>query len=504
MKLTPEVIYAFSVGMLQHRYDNPKPTPEFHKEMWSYCCSSHPQVAIAAPRGHAKSTAITLAYALAAVLFREREYVIVVSNTESQSIMFLNTIKMELLENDALRSVFYVDKLVKDNEQQLICQMKDGHQFMIAAKSSNGSVRGFKWGHKRPDLIIGDDLEDDEIVMNQDRRLKFKRWFAEAVLPMLSDNGIVRLVGTILHFDSLLESLMPPTEGPLAHYTRHKGLKQYSVNPNRTWLSVKFRAHSDFDSFEEILWPEKFSQAKLETRRAYYIEQGIPEGYAQEYLNYPISEENAYFKRDDFLEMNGNDMEAHGYFYVACDFAISQKEKADYTAMVVGKLTPDNKLHIVDVRRGRWDSKEIIDELFSLQVRYNPDLFIFERGQIEKAIGPFLQEKMYETGVFMSIHVETPVQDKPQRARAIQGRMRAGGVKFMIDASWFPTLHQEMLRFDRAPHDDQVDCMAYLGLVLNKMQPGKTETELEDDEYYDLMQTYHNIDHDGRSKVTGY
>ena len=61
----------------------------------------------------------------------------------------------------------------------------------------------------RPGLIVGDDMENDEIVMNKDRRLKFKRWFYGALLPCLSDRGKIRIVGTILHLDSLLENLMP-------------------------------------------------------------------------------------------------------------------------------------------------------------------------------------------------------------------------------------------------------------------------------------------------------
>ena len=63
--------------------------------------------------------------------------------------------------------------------------------------------------NRRPGLIVGDDMENDEIVMNRDRRLKFKRWFYGALLPALSDKGKIRLVGTILHLDSLLENLMP-------------------------------------------------------------------------------------------------------------------------------------------------------------------------------------------------------------------------------------------------------------------------------------------------------
>ena len=59
MELTSEVIYGFSNLLLSERYDDPVATPQFHKDLWELCCDPHPQVAIAAPRGHAKSTAVT-------------------------------------------------------------------------------------------------------------------------------------------------------------------------------------------------------------------------------------------------------------------------------------------------------------------------------------------------------------------------------------------------------------------------------------------------------------
>ena len=73
-------------------------------------------------------------------------------------------------------------------------------------------LRGLRWNNKRPNLVVVDDLENDEAVVNRDRREKLKRWFNGALLPCLSDTGIVRVVGTILHLDSLLESLMPENQ----------------------------------------------------------------------------------------------------------------------------------------------------------------------------------------------------------------------------------------------------------------------------------------------------
>ena len=94
--LTAAVLEGFVNSILRKNFDSPSDTPDFHREMWELFCSDHKQVAIAAPRGHAKSTAGTHAYTLAATLFRESDYVLVVSDTVSQAVQFLGDIKKEL------------------------------------------------------------------------------------------------------------------------------------------------------------------------------------------------------------------------------------------------------------------------------------------------------------------------------------------------------------------------------------------------------------------------
>ena len=211
-KLNSDVMEGFVNSVLRKNFDKPAPTPQFHKEIWELVTSNNKQVAIAAPRYHAKSTAVTHAYTLASVLFRESRYVLIVSDTVSQAIQFLGDIKKELLDNDDLRSLFSVKDFPKDTEDDLIVEMEDGYTFRIQAKGSEQKLRGLKWANLRPDLIIGDDMENDEIVMNKDRRQKFKRWFYGALIPCISSSGKIRIVGTILHLDSLLENLMPATD----------------------------------------------------------------------------------------------------------------------------------------------------------------------------------------------------------------------------------------------------------------------------------------------------
>ena len=49
--LTAEVIEGFCNAALRKNFDNPSPIPDFHRELWTYCCDKARYVAVAAPRG---------------------------------------------------------------------------------------------------------------------------------------------------------------------------------------------------------------------------------------------------------------------------------------------------------------------------------------------------------------------------------------------------------------------------------------------------------------------
>jgi len=501
MILTAEVCEGFSNSVLRKGYDDPVESPPFHKIMWQYCCDPSPFVAIAAPRAHAKSTVVTHAYTLAALLFRERTYCIIVSETVSQSVQFLGDIKKELLDNEDLRALFGVELLVKDTEEDLICQLEGGHQFRIQAKGAEQKVRGLKWKNKRPDLIIVDDFEGDEAVLNKERRDKFKRWVNGALLPCRSSNGIVRIVGTILHMDSLLEGLMPERQlrGANKKFLITEPLKQYT-EMRCPWKSIKFRAHSN--DFTSILWPERWPKEKLIEERLRAISQGLGDVYSQEYLNIPLDESNTFFHRADFLPRDDKDKSLALNYYITADLAISQRERSDYSVFAVAGMDSLGRLHLVHVIRDRLDSHQLVEQILALQEIYKPRLFGVEAGAIQKSIGPFLYTEMLKTGIYVPIQLLKPSQDKITRAQSIRARMRANACKFDKDAEWYQTFEEELMRFPRDRHDDQVDAWAYMGIMLDRMQNALTTDEEEQEEYLGFLKD--NNDINGRCSTTGY
>lgn len=506
-QLNSNIIAGFVRTVLSSKFEGAVETPDFHKEAWDICCSKYTHVAISAPRGHAKTTGITVSYGLATLMFRQRKFMLLVSDTEAQAMMFLGFFKEHLQDNDDLINLFNLKRnedgkvlFIKDTESDIIVQFADGHKFRIIAKGAEQKLRGLIWNGTRPDIILCDDMENDELVMNKERREKMRRWFNSALLPCLSSNGIVRVVGTILHMDSLLERLMPKQWDK---WTADTGLKLYSEKgANDGWFGIKYRAHNA--DFTKILWPDRWPKDKLKATRQRYVAQGMPEGYSQEFLNYPVDESVAYYKRKDFLDMKEEHHNQKLHLYITVDLAISESEKADYSVFIIAGVDEYKRIFILDVIRERLDGREIVDTLINLQRVYDPEIIGIEEMQVSKSIGPFLREEMLKTGVFANIKpLKHGGKDKIARGRSMQARVRAHTVFFNKEGDWYQTFEDECTRFPRDTHDDQVDAFSYLGLMLDSLVQAPTPQEIEDEQYNDELQLS-GYGYAGANSTTGY
>jgi hypothetical protein len=153
-KLTAELLESFAGVYLSPRYDEPKPTPPFHRKAWTLYTSTHPQVGCDAPRDHAKSTGLTFDYILGEVCFRISDYVILIGSTEDMAAEQLSNIREELAGNDDLRRDFGISHFEKEATTDIIVVCTDGHRFRILARGSEQKIRGKMWNGKRPNLIV--------------------------------------------------------------------------------------------------------------------------------------------------------------------------------------------------------------------------------------------------------------------------------------------------------------------------------------------------------------
>ena len=512
VRLTPEILLSFSDIYLKDQFDEPVATPEAHLEWWGYCCMDTPWVAIAAPRGHAKSTAITHTYVLASVCLRVKRHVLIVSDTERQAMMFLGNISRELRENENLIKSFGIKRIIKDNESEVIFEFNDGAQVRLAAHGAGQRIRGVNWRGVRPDLVVCDDLENDEMVMNEERREKFRDWFFQTLVPICGKSGHIRVVGTILHEDSFLAGLMPDPFGDKGLID--DGLK-VTTTTDRAWEGALYRAHPDFEDFSQILWPEQWDEQRLRRMMRFYTDRGIPEKYAQELLNRPGGGEDAYFKAEDLrnidLEARVPESKPPETYFIGVDLAISEKSRRAYSVFAVFGYDYARVLRCREVIRRRMDSLGIIDTFFHLHRKYKAKaarkeepIFLVEKENIAKAIGPVLYRDMEDEDEYMVLEEMPPIHDKELRARAFQARVRAGRVEFDQEADWWPTLKHELVTFPRSTYQDQVDACAWVGHHIAKMVDAPDDDELYEEAFEEDYEEAMGRHGAGANRITGY
>ena len=216
-------------------------SPEFHHGLMN-AARDYQKFACAAPRGSAKSTLLSFVFSFHGILFKKFRFIVNLSNTFKKSAMHLDAIKKEIGDNQDILQFFKGIQITRDQEGDSIFHHSDGFetQFLCKGVDQLGSLRGVKFRSYRPDLVIIDDLEDDELVKNPGRRADLKDQFDE-VLNQLGDRFTKFIViGTILHDDSQLSKLLSPS----------------------MYLDFKkciLRAHLNVGTPQESsLWPEKW------------------------------------------------------------------------------------------------------------------------------------------------------------------------------------------------------------------------------------------------------
>lgn len=498
IQLTAALVESFAGVYLSPMYDNPQPTPAFHREAWELYCSDSLLCSVVAPREHAKSTALTHDMVLAELCFRIESYFVIVSATEDLAKDHLGDIARVLRENDEVRRDYLIADLEVDAKTEVIVKFTDGQQARILAKGSGQKMRGLKWNGRRPGRIYCDDLEEDEQVENLDRRIKFRRWFNRALLPAGRRGCKVRVHGTILHDDALLSRIH-------RRNIRKKKDVRLGEEQRKTWNTLFYKAHKSFDEFTDILWPEQFPEERLKDIRQRFIDDNDAAGYSQEYLNDPLDSSEAYLRKEWFTPMEEFDHHVPKLVCAAADWAISKKDHANRTSITVGGMDSRNTLHYIDQTVGRWDSEDIVDEVFRVQATWHPDVFWTENGQIWLALWPTIKREMQKRGIWINFVERVAIKDKASRGRSLQKRMRGGGTRWDTEAEWFEPMQDEMLRFTgnaEAILDDQFDSASLLSLGFEDLAMVEEE-DFESEEEQDMRRQDPRVSL-GRNKVTGY
>ena len=87
-------------------------------------------------------------------------------------------------------------------------------------------------------------------------------------------------------------------------------------------------------------------------------------------------------------------------FYAAWDLAIGKKDRNDFTVGMVVGVDEYDQLFVVDVVRGKFDGFEIVERILDLYEEWKPSIIGIEKGHIEMALGPFLEKRVRERGLY--------------------------------------------------------------------------------------------------------
>ena len=406
-----------------------------------------PRLMLFMPPRHGKSTLASVAFPAWHLGRHPNHEFISCSYSGSLAMNFSRKVR-QLLREPVYKNVFEKARLDKDSQSIESWQTTQGGGYVAAGVG--GGITG-KGAHV---MVIDDPVKNREDAESDNNRDATWDWYTSTAYTRLSPGGGILVILTRWHDDDLAGRLLKQAE---------EGADQWEV--------IKYPAIAEIDEtfrkYGESLHPERYNVDALEQ-----IRKAIgPRDWSALYQQNPVSDEGDYFSRDMIRYYEDGDLEyAQLNYYCAWDLAIGQRDRNDYSVGIVVGVDEYDNLFVVDVVRGKYDGFELVEQILDLYETWRPGIVGIERGHIEMALGPFLQKRTRERGLNEAYFKDLKVgrRDKEARARAIQGRMQQGMVYFPKDAVWTGTMVAELLRFPNGAHDDQVDALAWIGLMMTE------------------------------------
>ena len=430
----------------------PLPPPPFHRELMDLYTSPPPssdRIAVAAPRGHSKSTLTGFFFVMHQALFQKKRNIVIVSATQDLAIRFLRDIKSELEHNKNLIWLFGPQKSDKWSEKEI--HLSNG--CVIYAKGRGGQVRGLKEKGRRPDLIICDDMEDEELVRSELRRIDMEDWFNGALLPTLDPRtGQLIFIGTILHQDALLSRLLNEDLYP----------------------EFQTRRYAALDDQDVPLWPEMFTKEHLLKIKSSAMKRGKLATFYMEYMNNPIPTEDATFREEYFQYFD--DLPHHPSHYHREIFVDlgggSIKKTADDSSFVVLFTDPDTGDMFVQDYVSKpmgTDTSKILSTLLNLASTHNVTRIFIEKTVASNMLCAALDREMKKRRTYLRIEYVSPTRGsgdrrgnmsdgKYQRIAQMEAPFKLGVIKIR---RWMEQLKEQLQAFPRGRHDDLIDALSY-------------------------------------------
>ena len=428
----------------------------------------------AAPRGNAKSTTGTFGLPLWAAAFRKRKFALIVSETRGQAESFLSFIKIELETNERLQQDF--PELVGEGPKWTSDQIITRNGVKIQAAGAGQKLRGLRHGNCRPDLVIVDDLENDESVESPDQRRKLENWFFKALMKIGQPDTVFIVVGTILHYDSLLAKLLvkPGWKGQ-----KFKAVIKWSPAVKRweEWERIfadisigKEQAEAAADSYfaaheaemlagTEVLWEEMEPYYYLMKMR---VSDG-PAYFESEKQNEPLNPEDQVFSEEWFQDWTDGDIDLEGVLHAgSCDPSLGKQNKRSDPSVIMGGRMKERILYldIADIAKRQPD--QILVDILAYHERDPFDKFRFETIQFQEFFARTVEQTAHDKGITLNIDEFKPNTDKDLRIIRLQPWIKNGWIRFRAEHA---ELKRQLIYYrpkGRGGHDDGPDALEML------------------------------------------
>ena len=375
-KAYSNLIY-FGRAFLPNDFLKKSESAPFHYEMAKKMIDTAPGARICniIPRGHGKSVIAKAAIMHKLCFAREgdQHFIAWVSEEQSQAIDHLKYIRSHFENNKMIKYYFgnmdggTVGK--RWTEKDLVTPKGD----RVISKGTSQRLRGRAEVDVRYTGIVLDDFESELNTKTPERRSDIKKWIVSTVYPALEETpgkeGWIWLSGTIVHYDSYLQMT-------------YDGWKKAQEDKREYPWDVNFYRAIENGS---PLWASQFSKEKLEYKKREFIEAGLVNKFAQEYMNEARDVTNAAFKIDRIQYYNGR-VECKNNFnylidgddaipiniYMGVDLAATASETSDYQVILVMGIDSSNNRYVLEYFRERIPTFDVPKEIIRLANKYTP------------------------------------------------------------------------------------------------------------------------------------
>jgi len=409
---------------------------------------------IIAPRGFGKTTLLQLGYAARRILYNQNRFIVPISKSEINALNQTETLKMQLVSNPMIKKIWGSMKSQQFSKEQW--RANNRLKTVIMPRGSGQQVRGLILD-SRPDLLIGDDIEDVEGVESETQREKLKRKIMEDYLNCVDykrNDWRVIFIGSMLHEDSFLANIEDA----------YKEAIKAGKKPD--WHVINF---SLCDDNYRSNWPEAYTDEWIQEKMGEYSKMGMLDSFAREFMGVPTSSE-ANFKKEYFRHYSESDLPDEVSrrlvnIVIADPAKTAEKTSCDTAIVVWGIDTIGQRYFLRSVIREHLHMDEIINRILDSAARWRARAIGVEVTGAEEQITYPIKNEMLMRRQICHLEELRAKGKKEHRAATMLPYYRMH--RIFHEKSIAPLIELPLMSFPRCKKWDVIDAASYLPKMLD-------------------------------------